>query len=178
MVVAIVLPDDKGGQAVTRRVAMSIPASVTEYLDRAGVYYGVVRHQHTPSSMRTAEAAHVSGEILAKGVLLKDDDGYVLAVVPATHQVKIGQLHKATGRNVEPAPEADLAHVFPDCELGAVPALGPAYRLDTIADVALQGKSEIYFEAGDHEELICVSGPDFETLLQGAKFLSCSMHQA
>jgi Ala-tRNA(Pro) deacylase len=157
---------------------MSIPACVLEYLDRAGVDYAVVRHSHTPSSMRTAEAAHVSGEKLAKGVLLKDGDGYLLAVVPATHHVRIGHLHKEIGRNVEPAAEADLAVVFPDCEVGAVPALGPAYQLDTIADVSLQGKPEVYFEAGDHEDLIRVTGSDFETLLQDARFLNCSVHRA
>jgi len=72
----------------------------------------------------------------------------------------------------------DLAIMFPDCELGAVPALGPAYKLDTVVDESLRGQEEIYFEAGDHEELIRVSGGDFESLLQDADFLSCSTHVA
>lgn len=157
---------------------MSIPASILEHLNRAGVHYGVVRHPHSSSSMRTAEVAHVSGEKLAKGVLLKDADGYLLAVVPATHHVRIGHLHSQLGRELEAAPEEDLAAVFPDCEVGAVPALGPAYQLDTVVDESLRGEAEIYFEAGDHEELISVKGSDFETLLGDARFLSCSVHRA
>jgi Ala-tRNA(Pro) deacylase len=156
---------------------MSIPARILEYLDRAGVDYGVVHHPHSETSMRTAEAAHVSGEQVAKGVLLKDADGYVLAVVPATHHVCVGDLHSQIDRPVEAAPEMDLAVVFPDCALGAVPALGPAYELDTVVDDALRGKPEICFEAGDHEELIRVTGRDFEALLADATFLSCSMHR-
>lgn len=156
---------------------MTIPATVREYLDRAGVAYSVVRHPYTETSMRSAEAAHVTGEDVAKGVLLKDDAGYVLAVLPATHHVKVGEVQRQLERKVEAAPESDLAIVFDDCSPGAVPALGPAYQLDTITDEALRGHEEVFFEAGDHEELIRLTGPEFESLLQGSKFMSFSGHR-
>ena len=103
---------------------MSIPATVVEYLDQAGVDYRVVEHPHSESSLRTAEVAHVSGEHVAKGVLLKDADGYVLAVLPATHSVMLSSVHDLLHRPLETAPEVDLQIVFADCEFGAVPALG------------------------------------------------------
>ncbi len=156
---------------------MAIPVTIREYLDRLGVMYSIVRHPYAESSMRTAEAAHVTGEDIAKGVLLKDDAGYVLAVLPATHHVKIGDVQHQLGRPVETAPEMDLAIVFPDCALGAVPALGPAYDVGTIMDDSLREHQEIYFEAGDHEELIRVAGTDFESLLDEAQFLSFSVHR-
>lgn len=156
---------------------MAIPATVREYLDRAGVAYSVVRHPYTETSMRSAEAAHVTGEDVAKGVLLKDDEGYVLAVLPATHQVKVGEVRRQLERNVETATEGDLSIVFADCSPGAVPALGPAYQVDTIADEALRGHDEVFFEAGDHEELIRLTGDEFESLLAGSKFMSFSGHR-
>lgn len=156
---------------------MAIPATVREYLDQAGVEYSVVKHPYSETSMRTAEAAHVTGEDVAKGVLFKDDSGYVLAVVPATHQVKVSEVQRLLERAVEPAPEGDLSIVFADCTPGAVPALGPAYQLDTIADEALRGHAEIYFEAGDHEELIRLPGGDFESMLSASQFLSISTHR-
>lgn len=157
---------------------MAISDSVLEYLDRSGVDYSVVHHPHAESSMRSAEAAHVSGELIAKGVLLKDEQGYALAVLPATHHVRIGHLQSQLGRDVEIAPEADMTVVFPDCTLGAVPALGAAYQLATVVDKSLRGLPEVFFEAGDHEELIRVTGSDFETLMNEAVFMSCSMHRA
>jgi Ala-tRNA(Pro) deacylase len=157
---------------------MNIPTAIRDYLDRAGIDYRVVAHPYAETSMRTAEAAHVSGENVAKGVLLKDADGYVLAVLPATHHVRIGELQKQLGRPVETAPEMDLAVIFPGCALGAVPALGTAYDLETIVDESLRGHEEIFFEAGDHEELIRVSGSAFESLLDEATFMSFSMHRA
>jgi Ala-tRNA(Pro) deacylase len=156
---------------------MAIPVTVSEYLDKAGVAYSVVRHPFTETSMRSAEAAHVTGEDVAKGVLLKDDDGYVLAVLPATHNVRIGEVQRQLDREVEAAPEEDLGIVFPDCTPGAVPALGPAYRLDTITDESLRGHEEVFFEAGDHEELIRLSGKEFESVLAGSKFMRFSAHR-
>jgi len=155
---------------------MSIPATLVEYLNQAGVDYRVEAHPHSESSMRTAEVAHISGEQLAKGVLLKDNNGYVLAVLPATHSVMLSSVHDLLERPLETAPEMDLQIVFADCELGAVPALGAAYQIDTIVEESLRRQPEIYFEAGDHEELIAVSGEDFELLLEKPPYLKFGAH--
>ena len=155
---------------------MSIPATLVEYLDGAGVDYRIVTHPHSKSSMRTAEVAHVSGEHVAKGVLLKDADGYVLAVLPATYSVMLSSVQELLRRPLETAPETDLKVVFSDCEFGAVPVLGVAYQLDTIVEESLRSQAEIYFEAGDHEELIAVSGTDFELLLEKSPYLKFGAH--
>lgn len=157
---------------------MTISTAVRDYLDKQGIEYQIHVHPHTETSMRTAEAAHVSGERLAKAVLLKDAQGYVLAVVPSTHNVQISELQQELGRPLEAAPEIDLGVVFPDCELGAVPAIGAAYELDTVISEALRDEPELYFEAGDHEQLVRLSGADFRRLFEGARYLPCSIHKA
>lgn len=145
---------------------MTIPKTVTDYLDQNDVMYGVVVHPlREGSSMETAQAAHVSGEKIAKGVVLKDARGYVLAVVPATHVVEVEKVKELIGRDVELATEADLAKLFPDCAKGAVPAVGPAYGLETVVDKTMLSQPEIYFEAGDHRELLSVRENHFEQLL-------------
>lgn len=155
---------------------MAIPNTVRECLENAGLDYEVVRHPYAEGSMRTAEAAHISGERLAKAVLLRDADGYVLAVVPATHHVHVSKVREELGRALETASEDDIRDVFPDCSLGALPALGPAYQLETIVDSALLGHADAWFEAGDHEELIRVAGADFEKLLGDARAFEFSVH--
>jgi Ala-tRNA(Pro) deacylase len=65
--------------------------------------------------------------------------------------------------------ESDLKTLLPDCKVGAVPPLGPAYRIETFLDEALTTLANVYFEAGDHENLIRVSGQDFAALLQGVR---------
>lgn len=156
---------------------MTMASKVRNHLDRHGFHYDVDRHPHTWNSMHTAEAAHVSGEQLAKGVLLKDTKGFVLAVVPATHYVRIHHVDRELGRDLHMAMEDELENIFPDCERGAVPALGPAYNLDTVVDESLCGQEDIYFEAGDHEELVHLAGEDFEELMEDARFMRCSLHR-
>ena len=153
---------------------MSMASNVRNYLDRTGIHYSVDRHPHTHTSMHTANSAHVPGDQVAKGVLLKDSAGFVLAVVPATHRVRLGALHEQFGRELETASEAELEYVFSDCEKGAVPALGAAYDLQTVVDPWLCEQLDVYFEGGDHEELVHLAGEDFAELLEDAEFIGCS----
>lgn len=156
---------------------MAIPKTVTDYLEESGITYGVVNHPLSEgSSMQTAEAAHVSGEKIAKAVVLKDSQGHVMAVVPATHMITINKVRDVIGRNLDLAPEADLARLFPDCASGAVPAIGPAYGLETIVDETLLAQPEIYFEAGDHREVISVQEKHFEQLLGASRCGQFSHH--
>ncbi len=83
-------------------------------------------------------------------------------------------LEEEIGEPITFASEQELPDIFPDCELGAVPAIGPAYGLETIIDTRLRTQPDIYFEAGDHEELAHISEPQFETLLAEARYLPIS----
>ncbi len=156
---------------------MSIPAKIEQHLAKHQADYDIVIHPLTGSSMETAEAAHISGEKIAKGVLLRDNDGFVLAILPATHALRVGAVRELTERRLELANESDVTRIFADCVAGAVPAIGAAYGLDTIVDEHLRGQAEVFFEAGDHEELLRVSGDSFATMNSGAHYANISSHR-
>lgn len=147
---------------------MSIAASVERHLNQMRVRYDMIPHHHTSSSTYAAQAAHVPGEQLAKCVMLEDDRGYVMAVLPASRKVDLGALHRRLGRDLGLATESELARLFTDCERGAIPPLGDAYGIDAVVDNSLVGKQDIYFESGDHCALVRVSGADFLTLMGDA----------
>jgi len=155
---------------------MPMSRIIKQYLDAHGVQYEVVAHEHTSTSMRTAEAAHVSGDQVAKSVALKDENGCLLAVLPATHHLDVGRLNSWLDRKLELVPEDKLTGIFTDCELGAVPPVGAAYGVETVIDDALDKQSDIYFEAGDHRELIHVNGAQFALVEASAKRGSFSHH--
>lgn len=146
---------------------MTIARTVEEFLANHDVDYELVSHPRTVTSMRAAEAAHVPGDRLAKSVLLEDDSGYLIAVIPATHRVDLGKLHHQLKRRVGLAVEREVAALFPDCDPGAIPATGAAYRVDTIIDDSLLEQPEVYFESGDHEALVHLSGSAFGTMMAG-----------
>ena len=155
---------------------MGIATGVINYLVAKHVDFDVVSHPHTATSQETAQCSHVSGDNLAKTVVLEDERGYLLAVLPASCRVDLGELHRLTSRNLGLATEFELGALFEDCESGAVPPLGPAYELETIVDDSLAEQSDIYFEAGDHEQLIHVSSEVFNTLMSEAQFSHFSQH--
>ena len=133
---------------------MAIAETVQRFLELHSVEYDLVPHPHTGSSHETAEAAHVNEDHIAKAVIVTDAAGYAMLVVPASNWVDVGHLRKELNRDFHLATEDELAKLFNDCEAGAVPPLGPAYGIETFLDEALTSLANVYFEAGDHEQLV------------------------
>lgn len=148
---------------------MSISTTLQDCLRRKGSQYDVVHHAHTSSTSETAEVAHVPGDRLAKTVLLADERGYVAAVLPSTFRLEMSELWQQTGRHLELAKEADVRDLFKDCEIGAVPPVGMAYGMQTYLDESLTTQPDIYFEAGDHEDLIHMRTEQFLDLMDKAE---------
>ena len=66
---------------------------------------------------------------LAKAVLMRREDGYFLAIVPASCHVQIESLGKWLREPIELATETEASIIFGDCDLGSVPHLADAYGL-------------------------------------------------
>jgi Ala-tRNA(Pro) deacylase len=144
---------------------MTIAAKVSQYLRDHSVDYQLVDHPHSHCSSESARAAGVREDSLAKALLLQDKQGYVLAVIPASSSLDMRALHDETGRpGLQMVDEDQLNRVFPDCELGALPPLGQAYGITTLLDNSLRHRDTVYFEAGDHEELVELEGSRFAKL--------------
>lgn len=148
---------------------MTIAASVKTYLDDQRVSYEVLAHPQTADSTHSAQAAHVPGDQLAKCVLLEDTEGHLMAIIPATHKLDLGVLHRQLNRPLGLATEQDLSGLFVDCQPGAIPPLARAYGIDAIVDQSLISAPDIYFEGGDHCALVHVSGEDFRRLIGDAQ---------
>jgi|KBSSwiStaDraftv2_1062776.scaffolds.fasta_scaffold03192_15 Ala-tRNA(Pro) deacylase len=155
---------------------MTIATSVKDHLNREGVPYEVITHEHTRDSNHSAQAAHIPGDQLAKCVMLEDSEGYVMAVLPATHKVDLGAVHRQLNRRLGLATDRELADLFKDCEPGAIPPLGRVYGIETIVDGSLSGSRDVYFEGGDHEALVHVTGKDFLRLMADAQLGEFSHH--
>lgn len=143
---------------------MTIPITIQDYLNRAGVPFDVIIHKRTACALANAHATHIAASTLAKGVLLKYPEGYVLATVPASRQVRLDEVGSCLHHPVSLASELEVTDLFKDCAPGAIPALGDAYEINTIIDDRLEGLRDVFFEGGDHYSLIHINGPDFDEL--------------
>ncbi len=157
---------------------MTIVNTVEAYLKAHNTEYELITHPHTGSSMETAESAHVPGDQLAKGVVLKDGETFLMVVIPSDYHVELDRLNLLLKRELQLAEESSLKSLFPDCELGAVPPIGDAYNIKTLWDPSssLGTVDEVFFEAGDHRELVCVSGESFHELMASAERMEISHH--
>jgi Ala-tRNA(Pro) deacylase len=145
---------------------MAIALTLQQYLDDHHIDYDLMVHRRTISASRTAEASHVPGDCLAKGVVLTREGGYVLAVVPASCRVRLDAVRQMLHCPVEMATEEEIATLFPDCDVGAVPPVGAPYALEAIVDDSLDRQADVYLEGGDHRTLIHIPGTQFRELMK------------
>jgi Ala-tRNA(Pro) deacylase len=144
---------------------MVIAKTLTNYLDERRVRYSLREHAHSATAVESAHAARLPPHQIAKAVVLCDDKGYVLSVVPASHSLELDWVNRALGRDLELACEKEFRNLFADCEPGAVPALGEAYGIQVIWDDELAYTADVYIEAGDHEHLIWLERHEFNKLM-------------
>lgn len=148
---------------------MTMATTVHAFLQSLNLDYQLVAHPHTFSSRETAAAAEIPQDHIAKGVVLKDAAGYLLAIIPGNHWIRLHALQQELNRPLELASEQEVDKLFSDTDPGAVPCIGPAYGIETVLDEALCSLACVYFESGDHEHLVRVSGEDFHKLMGGVR---------
>lgn len=147
---------------------MAIAITLQQFMQNQQIPFDVISHKKTRSSGETASAAHVSGNCLAKTVILEDELGYVMVVIPASHHVMLSSVDDQMRRHLTLAHETELPRLFRDCDLGAIPPIGDAYGIETMVDNSLAEQTDIYFEAGDHELLVHVSNEQFDSMMVDA----------
>jgi Ala-tRNA(Pro) deacylase len=133
-----------------------------EFLHEQHVPFSRRSHRPAYTANRIAQMLHVPGKDMAKSVLLRTHDGYLLAVLPATHRIDMAALRQELhDEEVALASENDIERIFPDCERGAMPPFGSLYELPTMVDESLAEDARIVFEGQNHEEAIEMACWDF-----------------
>lgn len=79
---------------------MAIATAVKDYLDKTGTPYSLVPHPHAWSRSKAANTAHIPPERMAKAVILIDNVGYLMAVIPANRDFRSEILSQKLRRNL------------------------------------------------------------------------------
>src|SRR5262245_44672808 len=117
-----------------------------QFLDRNSVKYVSIQHSPTYTAQEVAASAHIPGKELAKTVIIKLDDHFAMAVLPANQKVVLQDLREMTGSDkVQFASESEFQKLFPDCETGAMPPFGNLYGMDVYVAESLTHDEEIAF---------------------------------
>jgi Ala-tRNA(Pro) deacylase len=136
-------------------------AAVTEFLERAGVPYEVVEHERTQTAAAEARAAGVPPADVAKTVVLRDQEGLRLAVIPASHRLDLHKVKRELGsKGLRLVTEQEMEQEFSDFEVGAVPPFGPMFHALELVDERLMDHDRILCGGGDHEHGVLVDPHD------------------
>ena len=145
---------------------MALSERLQKLLERNKVQYEVLSHREAFTAQEVANTSHVAGRLLAKPVIVREPDGrWYMAVVPAQEHVSLATIHRMTGRpKGRLATEEELRRLFPDCELGAMPPIGALYGIPSYLDETFHRDDDIYFQAGNHHEIVRMKFADYERL--------------
>jgi Ala-tRNA(Pro) deacylase len=131
-----------------------IPERIDRYLKEHHLAFEHTTHSRAVAAQRFAAAEHVTGERIAKPVVVSVDGVLALAVVTATEKVDVEALRRATSATrVEVVPETAFEGRFPACEVGAEPALG-LFGLPIYVDAELARQPWIVMRGGTHEDAL------------------------
>lgn len=136
-------------------------AVLTAFLERHGVPYEVVEHERTQTAAAEARAAGVPPADVAKTVVLRDDEGLRLAVIPASERLDMHKLRQAlASKGLRLVTEQEMADEFDQFEVGAVPPFGSMFNTLELMDERLLEHDRILCSGGDHEHAVLVDPRD------------------
>ncbi len=139
--------------------------NVETYLKDAGVPFEKHEHQVAYTAQEMAAQEHVTGNAVAKTVVVNADGHKVLCVLPASRKLDLSRIATVVrARKCQLVDEPELARLFPDVELGAEPPFGKPYGLDTVVDEHLAKCERITFNAGTHRTAIRMRYADYARL--------------
>jgi len=140
---------------------------VAKFLKREKVKFQLRHHPARFTAQEVAAAEHITGEEVAKVVIVKADDAFAMCVLPATYVLDMKRAKKALGaKSVRLATEEEIAGLFPDCEVGAMPPFGAEYHLPVYVEEHLSEDEQILVPAGTHEDSVLLAWADYERLAQ------------
>ena len=122
-----------------------------------------VRMIHAPV-YTSAEAAEVRGSTLhsgAKALIMKTDDKYLMAVIPADLALDNAALRALVGsKHLRFATKEELLE-WTGLTPGSVPPFGSLFNMPTICDDRLAENVEINFNAGSHTQSLRLSNAGY-----------------
>jgi Ala-tRNA(Pro) deacylase len=137
------------------------------FLSERQAKFQVVTHAGAVTAQEQAAVSHTSGWSVAKVLIVKERDGYVMAVLPACCVLDLNRLKGLVGHApVRLATVEEIHHAVPDCAPGAIPPFGGLWGLRTFVDRTLLNVRDITMPAGDPATAIRMPASELQRLAE------------
>ncbi len=141
--------------------------SLMAWLDAENIEHEIHEHDRSLTATATARAEKVDPRTFEKVIWVRSaEGGDALMVLDSEDHLDLKKARAVlkSGR-VKLVPEDEIKELAPDCDPGAMPAVGKLFGLPTYADFAVRDDPEISFNAGSHTFAIRVDRVAWEKAL-------------
>ena len=136
-----------------------------KFLSSRQAEYKEISHAAAVTAQEQAAVMKTPGMRVAKVLIVKVRDGFVMAVVPAATQADLDRLKGLVGHDdVRLATVEEIGAVVSDCMPGAIPPFGALYGLRTFVDRQLLTTPEVTMAAGSPGSAIRLRSAEFRRL--------------
>src|SRR5262245_28788873 len=141
---------------------MATATWVRNELAGKGIAFQELHHPEAYTAQQLAQHEHVSGHRVAKVVCVMADGRPFELVLPASRRVDLDRVRDLlSAREIRLATEQEIEQHFPDCEVGALPALRHWRGVEVLMDGHLCCGGDILLTAGTHTDAIRVRFDDW-----------------
>lgn len=146
---------------------MTATRGLDALLRTSGIAYATAKHD--PSNhLADLRGMPVGGEEVARTLLLMDDGGYALAIIPRDRHLDLRNMEHEFGRRMRMASGDEIGRLFPGLPPRALPPVAEGPDIETYVDQSLVPLSAVYFETASPRHLVRIEGDAFRGLLYGA----------
>jgi len=129
----------------------------------AGIEFTHTHHAPVYTSAEAAKVRRVSLHSGAKALILKGNDEFFMAVLPADLALDSNRLRKTIGSKRMRFASPDEVLKITGLTPGSIPPLGSLFGLRTICDERLSENPRINFNAGSHSDSLQITYDDYIT---------------
>jgi len=137
-----------------------------EFLGSRNAAYETINHPAAVTAQEQAAVMHAPGQSVAKVLIVKERDGFVMTIMPAATALDLDRLKGLIGHGeVRLASVEEVRGVVPDCPAGSIPPFGALYGLRAFIDRSLLAVPEVTMPAGDPASAIRMRWSEFKRLV-------------
>lgn len=138
-----------------------ISKKIISHLDKNKYKYEIIKHRTTYTAWDTAQTEKVKPQEVAKGLVLKTDKDWILAILPSNRNLDKKELlklaNKDSGRKIKKIDFADEKWLKKNVKigkLGAVPPFKELLKKEIYFDKLLSKNKKLYLSSGEYDASI------------------------
>jgi len=147
---------------------MPIPKKVEDYLNKANKAFETVSHKTVYTAYDLAKTLKKDLKSIAKALLVRADNEYVIVVLPSSSRINLQKLKTALKAKKVTIPGEKVMKEAFKVKPGAITAFGGLHKVKTVVDKGLIKTKDVIVQAGSFTDSVRIKVKDFIDMEEAA----------